>query len=88
MSKIGKDVLSAVPVISSRNKRLESRLKEKQKILLVLDEYRPKLLNISQLQRITGLNWITVRDILRELEAEGKVKKFHSGNAVWYKAVI
>lgn len=57
----------------------------RQKVLDVLKEYSTTPLTISQISRISRLNWATCRNILTELVLTGKVEGFRIGGVLGFK---
>lgn len=56
----------------------------RQKVLEVLQNYSVPL-TISQISRISKMNWSTVRNVLTELVLTGKVEGFRIGRVLGFK---
>ena len=56
----------------------------RQKVLEVLQNYSTPL-TISQISRISKMNWSTVRNILTELVLTGRVEGFRIGRVLGFK---
>ena len=87
--KIGKSVLNFNPPKTKLNPSFTQGFKykeeAKERILAVLrNSERP--LNVSELQRLTGIEtWVSTKQVLVDLEAEGRVEHFRSGRYLLFK---
>lgn len=88
MAKIGHNVLRYNPKKSLKTQLKATKMgrnpKYRERILEAL-QTSDRPLNITEVARKTGINYVTVRSILMEFLLKGKVERFESAQAVFYK---
>ena len=88
MSKIGHDVVAYSPKENVKKQFVANKMGRnsdyRERILEALRSTdRP--LNITEVAKATGINYMTVRYILMELLLIGKVDRFEAGQSVFYR---
>ena len=87
--KVGSDVLKSKPPITSAVKSFHNGYKYKEewkaRVLSVIQNAdRP--LNITEVQILAEVSsWMTAKQILVDLEAQGKLEHFRSGRQVMFR---
>jgi len=87
MAKIGSDVISHKPSDKLQVVKVSEINKNKDYRTQILQTLRTssRVLNITEISKVTKINYMTVRSILVELVLAGQLERFESGRCLFYR---